>query len=205
MTTASETPVETIAETLTERQRSFAWAYLFNPLIHGNGTACAKEADYKGSTNTLAVTASKLLSSDKIKRYLDALRAKKENETKDERDKALKILRDIRDDPGTPKHLKIKAVAQEAKICGWESQTIALETPQRRQELDQAKLDVARRAALLVYDTKRLPDGTLVPGPPEDLADRLQSTPDANGPPEALSEPTGDDSPTESTSAPTGP
>lgn len=155
------------ADKLNERQKAFCWHYGIGMPTLGNGMEAARAAGYKGSDNMLCVTASRLISQDKIRNRIEHLQREQHAEQTDRREKRLKQLDDIADNPELPTGVRIKAIELEGKMCGWLSETRVLETRSRQVELDASARRVAELAALAVYDTRRLPDGTLAPHHPQ--------------------------------------
>ena len=96
-----------------------------------------------------------------------AKRAEIEASTQDKRERCLKVLDSIIEDEEAAARDRIRATEVRGKMCGWLSETRVLETGPRQARLKQAELEVARRASLAVYDTKRLEDGTYAPNPPQ--------------------------------------
>ena len=86
--------------------------------------------------------------------------------TMDLRQEAVKTLRDIIADPETSQRDRISAVSELGRINGWHSETRVLETGPRAEQLRQAEIAVARRAALATYDTHLLEDGSYAPAAP---------------------------------------
>jgi hypothetical protein len=102
-----------------------------------------------------------------VKQELARRRAADNAKTQDEREKTVRRLAAIRDDPEAAQRDVIAASLAIGKMCGWLSETRVLETPDRARALDEAERRVAERAALLLHDTRLLPDGTYAPDPPE--------------------------------------
>jgi len=87
-------------------------------------------------------------------------------QTLDLRQEAVKTLRDIIANPDTSQRDRISAVSELGRINGWHTETRILETGPRAEQLRQAEIAVARRAALACYDTHLLDDGSYAPAAP---------------------------------------
>jgi len=87
-------------------------------------------------------------------------------QTLDLRQEAVRTLRDIIADPETSQRDRISAVSELGRINGWHTETRILETGPRAEQLRQAEITVARRAALACYDTHLLADGSYAPAAP---------------------------------------
>lgn len=149
---------------LTWMQEAFCQAYVGQAL--GNGTKAAGLAGYKGNDNTLATVAKQNTRKYHLKARIEALQANQRSETDDEREKTLKTFADIRDNPKANNRDRIQAGLGIGKMCGWLSETHILETKDRQIQLDEAQRAIASRAALVLHDTKRLPDGSYGTDPP---------------------------------------
>lgn len=176
-------PTKTRDETtdLTLLQQLFCQAYTAGPTAE-NATQSAKLAGYKGSNNTLAVMGKRNLANDKIASVIKANRAKVLGKTENRREKRLRNLDEIIDNPKVATRDRLKAMAIQGDFCGWKSSTLTLETLGRQHQLDAAAQEVAERAALAVYDTKRLPDGSYT-AEPEPEADSTCPDQDSLCPP----------------------
>jgi hypothetical protein len=82
----------------------------------------------------------------------EAKRREIEAKTEDRREKRLRQLDEIIDDPKTTTSIKLKAIDLQGKMCAWHSNTVTLETKSRQRELDEAQRQEARRLALLRYN-----------------------------------------------------
>ena len=101
-------------------------------------------------------------------------------QTLDLRQEAVRTLRDIIADPDTSQRDRISAVSELGRINGWHSETRVLETGPRAEQLRQAEIAVARRAALACYDTHVLPDGSYAPSAPPMQHGAVIAAPDAD-------------------------
>ena len=125
-------------------------------------------------------------------RILDARRSHAVG-SMDLRQEMVTTLRDIITDPDTSQRDRISAVSELGRINGWHSETRVLETGPRAEQLRQAEIAVARRAALATYDTHLLEDGSYAPTAPpmrhgsivvvdtEDTEDTAGQTEDTGG------------------------
>ena len=86
--------------------------------------------------------------------------------TMDLRQEAIKTLQNIINDHETSQRDRISAVSELGRINGWHTETRILETGPRAEQLRQAEIAVARRAALACYDTHLLDDGSYAPSAP---------------------------------------
>ena len=84
----------------------------------------------------------------------------------DLRQEAIRTLQDIIANLDTSQRDRISAVSELGRINGWHTETRILETGPRAEQLRQAEIAVARRAALACYDTHVLPDGSYAPSAP---------------------------------------
>jgi len=151
---------------LTYKQLNWVSAYL-QPGGPHNATQAAREAGYKGGPNSLARRGFENLHNSKVQQELARRTALAREETKDRRERRLRDLDAIIDDPDTLPRDRIAAMQLQGKMLGWLSETRVLETPDRARALGEAERRVAERAALLLHDTRLLPDGTYAPDPPE--------------------------------------
>ena len=94
------------------------------------------------------------------------MRTATEVTTLDLRDQAIATLQDIIANLDTAQRDRISAVSELGRINGWHSETRVLETGPRAEQLRQAEIAVARRAALACYDTHLLEDGSYAPAAP---------------------------------------
>jgi len=153
-------------EQLTARQASFVNFY-GDPgsETFGNQFASAIKAGY--SPKTAQAACKDILGKPRVMAAVEAKRAEIEASTQDKRERCLKVLDSIIDDEEAAARDRIRATEVRGRMCGWLSETRILETGPRQARLKQAELEVARRASLAVYDTKRLEDGTYAPNPPQ--------------------------------------
>ncbi|MFC1762928.1 hypothetical protein ACFL6U_12725 [Planctomycetota bacterium] len=88
--------------------------------------------------------------------------AKRQAETKAKtenlREKRIQSLNRIIEDPESNDRDVIAAVQVQGRMCGWLSETIRHETTERQAQLDEAARKEAARLAVLVLDTRTLPD-----------------------------------------------
>ena len=84
----------------------------------------------------------------------------------DLRQEAIRTLQGIITNLDTSQRDRISAVSELGRINGWHTETRILETGPRAEQLRQAEIAVARRAALACYDTHVLPDGSYAPAAP---------------------------------------
>ncbi|MFC1652251.1 hypothetical protein ACFL3F_00890 [Planctomycetota bacterium] len=88
--------------------------------------------------------------------------AKRQAETKAKtenlREKRIQSLNRIIENPESNDRDVIAAVQVQGRMCGWLSETIRHETTERQAQLDEAARKEAARLAVLVLDTRALPD-----------------------------------------------
>ena len=100
----------------------------------------------------------KIKKDDRFCEALKAKRAKIANKSENRREKRLKTLDKIIDDPDSVDRDIISAVQVQGKMCGWLSETIKHETTERQNMLDSANQKEAARLAILSLDTRQLPE-----------------------------------------------
>jgi hypothetical protein len=83
---------------------------------------------------------------------VEAKRREIEAKTEDRREKRLRQLDDIIDNPNTTPSIKLKAIDLQGKMCGWHSETTVLETTSRQNELNEIERQEAQRLALLRFN-----------------------------------------------------
>lgn len=88
-----------------------------------------------------------------------AKRREIEAKTQDRREKRLRQLDDIIDNPDTSVPNRLKAMDLQSKICGWQSTTTVLESGPRQRELNEMERKEAQRLAVLRFSSQyALPD-----------------------------------------------
>jgi phage terminase small subunit len=92
---------------LTEKQKSFCREYFSNG---GNGTQAYLFAYDSKSETSAAIEASRLLTRDDIREYLDALNKPKEDQAKNEREKKRTWLWDMIENPATSDSDRLRAM-----------------------------------------------------------------------------------------------
>jgi hypothetical protein len=136
------------SSTITERQKNlvdqlpnYNWNYKQTALAVGYSKSYA-EKRIKGIVRKNV----------ELCRLIEDKRLEIEAETEDRREKRLRQLDEIIDDPKTTPSIKLKAIDLQGKMCAWHSNTVTLETKSRQRELDEAQRQEARRLALLRYN-----------------------------------------------------
>ncbi|MCP5006538.1 MAG: hypothetical protein GY941_21750 [Planctomycetes bacterium] len=97
-------------------------------------------------------------------RFSKCLKAKKasiKSKTEDRREKRLKYLDNLIEDPNTQPRDGIAATQVQGRMCGWLSETIRHESTERQAALDAVARDEVARLAALALNTRQLPDVTL--------------------------------------------
>lgn len=104
---------------LNHRQRAFVAVYA------GNATEAARQAGYRGSARVLEVTGSRLLSHVEVKAALEARQASELRPAVADRQEAEETLtKHVRNEKDPD--LQLRALAQLAKMRGWNTQKVEL-------------------------------------------------------------------------------
>ncbi len=93
----------------------------------------------------------------RFSKALDRELTRGRSKTDDRREKRLRDLDRIIEDPESNDRDVISAVQVQGRMCGWLSETIRHETTERQQLLDDAQKAEAARLAVLALDTRALP------------------------------------------------
>jgi hypothetical protein len=110
--------------------------------------------------------------------------------SEDRRERRLRTLDKIIDDPAATHRDIVSAVQVQGRMCGWLSETIRTESTERQQALDAAARQEAARLSFIALDTRQLPDVSLTRKTvqsvvlsntiPQSLHSRVSDTQDTN-------------------------
>ena len=92
----------------------------------------------------------------------ERLRAENERKTEDRREKRLRDLDNIIEDPNTNQRDRIRAIEVQGKMCGWMSERIIHETPDRQRQLDEKEREEAARLLAIRFDTTKRIDSKVI-------------------------------------------
>jgi len=137
------------------------WLNVIGSMIHGGMDFQAAMAE-SGYSPAYYKTSGHLIKQDPRfnKRFEEEL-AKTRAKSEPRRAKRMRDLDVIIENPDTLQRDRIAAIQLQGRMCGWLSETIRHEAPERQKQIDDSMKHAARRLAIMLQDTTRLPDAPL--------------------------------------------
>ncbi|MFC1652512.1 hypothetical protein ACFL3F_02220 [Planctomycetota bacterium] len=137
------------------------WLNVIGSMIHGGMDFQAAMAESGYSAGYYKSNGHQIKQDARFRKAYKEELAKTKAKEEPRRAKRMRDLDNIIEDPDTYQRDRIAAIQLQGRMSGWLSETIRHETTDRQQLLDDAHKAEAARLAVLVLDTRALPDGTM--------------------------------------------